>query len=58
MMENRKTCQGLENDFVKKLFSFLIRDCSTFRGLDENYVRVAIKTRKENQKLINALEGM
>ena len=44
----------------KKLLksNILVRDCSTFRGLDENYVRVAIKTRKENQKLINALEGM
>jgi threonine-phosphate decarboxylase len=38
--------------------NLLIRDCSTFRGLDENYVRIAIKTRKENQKLINALEEM
>jgi len=34
----------------------LIRDCSTFRGLNQNYVRIAVKTRKENIKLLKALE--
>ncbi len=29
----------------------LIRDCSTFRGLNQNYIRIAVKTRKENIKL-------
>jgi len=41
----------------KKLLKhkILIRDCSTFRGLDQNYIRIAVKTRKENTKLLNAL---
>jgi threonine-phosphate decarboxylase len=32
----------------------LIRDCSSFAGLDDFHVRVAVKTRKENQKLLNS----
>jgi L-threonine-O-3-phosphate decarboxylase len=32
----------------------LIRDCSSFIGLDEFYIRVAIRTREENEKLLNA----
>ena len=41
----------------KKLLKhkILIRDCSTFRGLDQNYIRIAVKTRKENTKLLDAL---
>ncbi|MCW4005114.1 MAG: histidinol-phosphate transaminase [Candidatus Bathyarchaeota archaeon] len=33
----------------------LIRDCSSFAGLDEYYIRIAVKTHSENLKLINAL---
>ncbi len=32
----------------------LIRDCSSFRGLDEYYIRVAVKTRQENERLLEA----
>jgi len=34
----------------------LIRDCTSFRGLDEFYVRIAVKTRVENEQLIGALK--
>ena len=34
----------------------LIRDCSSFAGLDEYYVRVAVKTRQENERLLSALK--
>jgi len=33
----------------------LIRDCTSFRGLGEFYVRIAVKTRVENEQLIEAL---
>ncbi|MDP1853925.1 MAG: threonine-phosphate decarboxylase CobD [Candidatus Omnitrophota bacterium] len=33
-----------------------IRDCSNFRGLDNQYFRVAVKLRKDNLKLISALK--
>ena len=36
--------------------NILIRDCSNFVGLDENYFRVAVKTREDNRKLLNALK--
>lgn len=34
----------------------LIRDCSSFVGLDNYFIRVAVKTRPENEKLLNALK--
>ncbi|MEM3709763.1 MAG: threonine-phosphate decarboxylase CobD [Nitrososphaerales archaeon] len=37
-------------------FGILIRDCDSFKGLDEYYIRVAIRTRKENEYLIEALK--
>ncbi len=36
----------------------LIRDCTSFRGLGEFYVRVAVKTHLENERLIAALKGI
>jgi threonine-phosphate decarboxylase len=44
----------------KKLLQkkILIRDCSTFRGLDNNHIRIAVRTRKENLKLLRALENL
>jgi len=44
----------LQKKLLKK--KILIRDCSTIRGLNDNYIRIAVKTRKENDKLIKALE--
>jgi threonine-phosphate decarboxylase len=35
-------------------YGLLIRDCSSFTGLDEYYVRVAVKTRRENERLLEA----
>jgi threonine-phosphate decarboxylase len=36
----------------------LIRDCASFRGLDEFYVRVAVKTHAENLRLIQAFNSV
>jgi threonine-phosphate decarboxylase len=33
----------------------LVRDCSSFKGLDEYYVRIAVRTRPENERLLEAL---
>ena len=35
---------------------FLIRNCSSFKSLGEDYVRIAVRTRKENEKLVAALK--
>ncbi len=37
-------------------FGLLIRDCSSFAGLDEFYIRVAVKTHFENEKLLDAFK--
>jgi threonine-phosphate decarboxylase len=34
----------------------LIRDCTSFRGLDEYYIRIAVKTRRENERLLETLK--
>ncbi|HKM59508.1 MAG TPA: threonine-phosphate decarboxylase CobD [Candidatus Bathyarchaeia archaeon] len=34
----------------------LIRDCTSFRRLDQYYIRVAVKTHSENERLIEALK--
>jgi threonine-phosphate decarboxylase len=36
----------------------LVRDCSTFPGLDAQMIRVAIRTAKENRRLIAALRAI
>jgi threonine-phosphate decarboxylase len=36
----------------------LIRDCSSFKGLDEFFVRVAVKTHSENERLLSVLRGI
>ena len=34
----------------------LIRDCKNFRGLGNHYIRIAVKSHKDNVKLVTALE--
>ena len=46
----------LQKKLLKK--KILIRDCSNFRGLDNYFIRIAVKTRKDNQKLVQALEEL
>ena len=44
----------------KKLLrhDILIRDCTNFRGLDNHFIRIAVKSHKDNLKLIKALENL
>lgn len=48
------TAVQLKEKMLKR--SVLIRDCISFTGLDEFFVRIAVKTRSENEKLLLALE--
>ena len=36
--------------------NILIRDCKNFRALDNHYIRIAVKSHKDNVKLVTALE--
>ena len=49
---------NIKNVELKKLIEkkILVRDCSTFRGLDNKFIRVAVRKHKENVKLVRALE--
>ncbi|MGD0645763.1 MAG: threonine-phosphate decarboxylase CobD [Candidatus Bathyarchaeia archaeon] len=49
------TATELKNKLLRQ--GILIRDCTSFRGLDEYFIRIAIKTRVENERLIEALKG-
>jgi len=45
---------GLDRKLEK--YGILIRNCSNFRGLEEGWYRIAVRTREENEKLIECLE--
>lgn len=42
----------------KKLLKhkILIRDCKNFRGLNNHYIRIAVKSHRDNLKLVDAME--
>ena len=46
--------------FIDKLGErgMLVRDCSSFPGLDERYIRIAIRTGRENKRLIKAFREL
>lgn len=56
LIKTKMKSQTLQKKLLEK--KILIRDCSTIRGLNNNYIRIAVKTRKENEKLIKALEQL
>ncbi|MHA2260595.1 MAG: pyridoxal phosphate-dependent aminotransferase [Promethearchaeota archaeon] len=50
---------GIKSSEIKKFMlekNILVRDCSNYEGLDDYYIRIAIKTRKFNLKLIQNLK--
>ena len=46
----------IQNKLLKK--NILIRNCNSFRGLDDHHIRIAVRTRKENLKLIEAFRKL
>lgn len=52
-LDNGMTANGLQNELFKDLI--LIRDCSNFEGLDSRFFRVAVKSKTENKKLLQAI---
>ena len=56
LIKTKKNSTLLQNKLLKK--KILIRDCKNFRGLNSNFIRVAIKSHKKNQKLVSALESL
>ncbi len=56
LIKSKIKSNQIQNRLLKK--NILVRDCSTFRGLDNNFIRIAVRTRKENLKLIEALREL
>ncbi len=56
LIKSKLRSSNLQKKLLRK--KILIRDCSNFRGLNNNYIRIAVKTRKENQRLVHALEEL
>ena len=44
-------------DTLLKKTGVLVRDCSTFTGMGSQYIRLAVKTHRENMLLLKALEA-
>jgi threonine-phosphate decarboxylase len=54
LIKTKKKSSIIQKKLLKK--KILVRDCNSFQGLNNNFIRIAVKTRKENLKLIKALE--
>lgn len=54
LIKTKSKAKTIQNKLLKK--NILVRDCTSFRGLDENYIRIAVKTRNENKKLIQVMK--
>jgi threonine-phosphate decarboxylase len=52
---NNKTSTEITDTLLYKN-NLLVRDCKTFNGLNDKFIRVAIKTSRENIELFRALE--
>ncbi len=51
--ETGKTSREIQSRLLRR--GIIVRDCSSFRGLGDFFIRVAVKRRKQNETLIKAL---
>jgi len=49
-----KDIKSYEFQELLKAYKIMIRDCSNFDFLDENYIRIAVKSQYQNQKIIKS----
>ncbi len=52
-LENGMSAAQLRDALLKR--RIVIRDCSNYEGLDESFFRVAVRSRDDNRRLLNAL---
>lgn len=50
------TAGKLKEELLKR--GILIRDCSSFKGLNEHYIRLSVRKRRENKKLVEVLSEL
>jgi threonine-phosphate decarboxylase len=56
IINDKNTSTKIKEETAK--LGMLIRDCSTFVGLDNTYFRVTVRSDKDNQKLVNAIKKL
>ena len=56
LIKTKQNSTKIQEQLLKH--KILIRDCKNFRGLNNYYIRIAIKSHKENLKLVKALEAL
>lgn len=55
-LREKESSRRIKSELERK--GIIVRDCSSFYGLEESFVRVSIRKRKENRKLIEALRSL
>jgi threonine-phosphate decarboxylase len=56
LIKTKKKSNIIQKKLLEK--KILVRNCNSFQGLNNNYIRIAVKKHKENLKLIKALEAI
>ena len=56
LIQLRNCNSTLLRDTLLERNGILVRDCSDFKGMNDKYIRVAVKTHNENLQLLNSLE--
>lgn len=56
LIKTKQESKLVQKKLLRK--NILVRDCSNFKGLDSHYIRIAVKTHKENQMLLRALQTL
>jgi threonine-phosphate decarboxylase len=56
LIKSKMKSNQIQSRLLKR--NILIRNCNTFHGLDNNFIRIAVRTHKENLKLIEALREL
>jgi len=56
LIKSKTSSKRIQEKLLEK--KILIRDCSNFRGLGNKFIRVAVRTHKENVRLVRALENI
>ena len=54
LIKTKSKSKIIQKKLLKK--NILVRDCSSFKGLGKNYIRIAVKARNQNKKLIQAMK--
>ena len=54
LIKTKKNSTNLQKKLLGQ--KILVRDCKNFRGLNNHHIRIAVKSHKDNLKLVKALE--